>query len=93
MNNGTYGALRWFASVLYAENVPGLDVPGIDFCSLEKGYCVHTLKAGTVQELHCALGEALSFMGLVHSRLTPSLSNRPAKSYTQPPQSLDMVCT
>ncbi|ANJ58470.1 benzoylformate decarboxylase [Pseudomonas silesiensis] len=60
MNNGTYGALRWFAGVLEAENVPGLDVPGIDFCSLAKGYGVHALKAGTVQELQGALTEALA---------------------------------
>ncbi|MCY1433795.1 Benzoylformate decarboxylase [compost metagenome] len=65
MNNGTYGALRWFAGVLKAENVPGLDVPGIDFCSLAKGYGVHALKAGTVQELQGALGEALASKGPV----------------------------
>lgn len=36
MRNGTYGALRWFAGVLDAKNVPGLDVPGIDFVPLAK---------------------------------------------------------
>jgi benzoylformate decarboxylase len=65
MNNGTYGALRWFAGVLEAENVPGLDVPGIDFCSLAKGYGVHALKAGTMRELQGALGEALASKGPV----------------------------
>lgn len=29
--NGTYGALRWFAGVLGVSDVPGLDVPDIDF--------------------------------------------------------------
>src|SRR6185295_5832912 len=31
LKNGTYGALRWFADALDAGEVPGLDVPGIDF--------------------------------------------------------------
>ena len=60
MNNGTYGALRWFAGVLNAENVPGLDVPGIDFCSLAQGYGMQALKADNQPELHAALAKALA---------------------------------
>jgi benzoylformate decarboxylase len=45
MRNGTYGALRWFAGVLGAENVPGLDVPGIDFVSVATGYGVAAWRA------------------------------------------------
>lgn len=60
MNNGTYGALRWFAGVLQAENVPGLDVPGIDFCSLAQGYGVKALKAQGSDALRGALAEALA---------------------------------
>ncbi|CAG8863221.1 Benzoylformate decarboxylase [Pseudomonas fluorescens] len=60
MNNGTYGALRWFAGVLEAENVPGLDVPGIDFCSLAKGYGMHALKAASAVDLRASLAEALA---------------------------------
>lgn len=40
LKNGTYGALRWFAGVLNAENVPGMDVPDIDFTQISKGYGV-----------------------------------------------------
>jgi benzoylformate decarboxylase len=40
LKNGTYGALRWFAGVLKAENVPGMDVPNIDFTQIAKGYGV-----------------------------------------------------
>lgn len=65
MNNGTYGALRWFAGVLEASNVPGLDVPGIDFCALAKGYGVQSMKAATTQELEGALVEALAAKGPV----------------------------
>src|ERR1700744_3954112 len=34
LKNGTYGALRWFAEVMKVKDVPGLNVPGIDFVSL-----------------------------------------------------------
>lgn len=40
LKNGTYGALRWFSGVLNAENVPGMDVPDIDFTQIAKGYGV-----------------------------------------------------
>nr|4JUB_A Chain A, Benzoylformate decarboxylase [Pseudomonas putida]4JUB_B Chain B, Benzoylformate decarboxylase [Pseudomonas putida]4JUB_C Chain C, Benzoylformate decarboxylase [Pseudomonas putida]4JUB_D Chain D, Benzoylformate decarboxylase [Pseudomonas putida] len=65
MNNGTYGALRWFAGVLEAENVPGLDVPGIDFRALAKGYGVQALKADNLEQLKGSLQEALSAKGPV----------------------------
>jgi hypothetical protein len=38
LTNGIYGALRWFADVLKVHDVPGMDVPGIDFVSLARGY-------------------------------------------------------
>lgn len=60
MKNGTYGALRWFAGVLQAENVPGLDVPGVDFCSLARGYGVEALHADSGESLSSALGHALA---------------------------------
>ncbi|MFC4518484.1 benzoylformate decarboxylase [Cupriavidus pinatubonensis] len=60
MKNGTYGALRWFAGVLEAENVPGLDVPGLDFCALASGYGVEALQANSSHALIVALRKALS---------------------------------
>lgn len=60
MNNGTYGALRWFAGVLEVENVPGLDVPGIDFCALAKGYGMQSFKACDRVQLAQALHQALA---------------------------------
>jgi benzoylformate decarboxylase len=65
MKNGTYGALRWFADVLKAEDVPGLDVPDIDFCALARGYGVkaHNVKSGTA--LRAALSEVLNATGPV----------------------------
>ncbi|WP_144140885.1 benzoylformate decarboxylase [Paraburkholderia sp. BCC1884] len=60
MKNGTYGALRWFAGVLQAENVPGLDVPGLDFCALARGYGVSSLHVDSSDALVAALRQALS---------------------------------
>ena len=40
LRNGSYGALRWFADLLGTPDVPGLDVPGIDFVPLAAGYGV-----------------------------------------------------
>lgn len=59
LKNGTYGALRWFAEVLKVGDVPGLDVPGIDFVSLAKGYGVEGVHAATANDLKQALTAAL----------------------------------
>src|SRR5258708_34546153 len=59
MKNGTYGALRWFAEVLKIEGVPALDVPGIDFVSVAKGYGVEGVRAATADDLKQALTAAL----------------------------------
>ncbi|SFB00570.1 benzoylformate decarboxylase [Collimonas sp. OK607] len=60
MKNGTYGALRWFAGVLQVENVPGLDVPGLDFCALARGYGVDALHVDSSETLAAALKQALA---------------------------------
>ena len=59
LKNGTYGALRWFAELLKVDNIPGLDVPGIDFLSLAKGYGVEGARAATADDLKQALTAAL----------------------------------
>lgn len=40
LRNGSYGALRWFADLLGTSDVPGLDVPGLDFVPISEGYGV-----------------------------------------------------
>ena len=55
LKNGTYGALRWFAEVLQVRDVPGLDVPGIDFCALAQGYGVRAVQADTPGRLRDTL--------------------------------------
>jgi len=51
LRNGTYGALRWFAGLLGAEDAPGMDVPGIDFVALAGGYGVCGVHAGSAEQL------------------------------------------
>jgi benzoylformate decarboxylase len=59
LRNGAYGALRWFAKVLKVDGVPALDLPGIDFVSLAKGYGVDGVRATTAGDLKQALTTAL----------------------------------
>ena len=40
LKNSVYGALAWFADVLDAKNVPGIDIPNIDFTQIAQGYGV-----------------------------------------------------
>src|SRR5580692_7334541 len=59
LKNGTYGALRWFAEVLKVNDAPGLDLPGIDFLSIAKGYGVEGVRATTADDLKRTLAAAL----------------------------------
>lgn len=59
MRNGTYGALRWFAGVLEAEGVPGLDVPGIDFVAIAAGYGLEAEQVDTDDAFAAAFARAL----------------------------------
>lgn len=58
MKNGTYGALRWFAEVLDATDIPGLNLPGINFSQLAEGYGVHACNVSTPEQLSDAIGQA-----------------------------------
>jgi benzoylformate decarboxylase len=59
LKNGTYAALRWFAEVLKVDDVPALDVTGIDFPSLAKGYGAKGVSVATAEELKQALTTAI----------------------------------
>ncbi|EJT47454.1 benzoylformate decarboxylase [Trichosporon asahii var. asahii CBS 2479] len=65
VNNASYGALRRFAVALQAESSPGLDIPGIDFVSLAKGYGVPASTVSTPEELDKAYTDALEAQGPV----------------------------
>lgn len=59
LKNGTYGALRWFAKILEAGEVPGMDVPGIDFTLLARGYGMNAVAVSTMEEFAAAFTSAL----------------------------------
>jgi benzoylformate decarboxylase len=59
LRNGTYGALRWFSQILDAGEVPGLDVPQIDFVHLAKGYGVDAVHVDEPEEFAAAFKSAL----------------------------------
>ncbi|BBI54666.1 hypothetical protein HORIV_70870 [Vreelandella olivaria] len=59
LKNDTYGALRWFSRLLDAEDAPGLDVPGLDFCELARGYGVEAVRTETLESFEDALCRAL----------------------------------
>lgn len=63
LNNGTYGALKSFATKLGAETAPGIDIPGIDFCSLAAGYGVESYRISDLEELASRVSEALASDG------------------------------
>ncbi|WP_434620787.1 thiamine pyrophosphate-dependent enzyme [Arthrobacter sp. A5] len=63
LNNGTYGALRGFAAKLDALDAPGLDVPGIDFVSIAKGYGVEAHPADSLEDLRRHFAKALACTG------------------------------
>ncbi|MFD2013920.1 thiamine pyrophosphate-dependent enzyme [Acinetobacter vivianii] len=60
LKNGTYGALRWFADVLRAENVPGMDVPDIDFTQIAQGYGVEAHRISNDAEFISRFKQALA---------------------------------
>ena len=38
INNSGYGAMRSFSQVMQVRNVPGLDLPGLDFVKTRRGH-------------------------------------------------------
>jgi benzoylformate decarboxylase len=59
LKNGTYGALRWFAEVLEAGKAPGMDVPGIDFTLLARGYGMNAASVSTIEDFAAAFKSAV----------------------------------
>ncbi|MHB0769794.1 benzoylformate decarboxylase [Bradyrhizobium sp. 5.13L] len=61
INNSGYGAMRSFSQVMQVRNVPGLELPGIDFVQLAEGMGCHAVRVSKAAEL----GEALK-RGMAH---------------------------
>jgi benzoylformate decarboxylase len=61
INNAGYGAMRSFSQVMQVRNVPGLDLPDIDFVKIAEGLGCDAVRVSRSSELSAALKR-----GLVH---------------------------
>jgi benzoylformate decarboxylase len=64
INNAGYGAMRSFSQVMQVRNVPGLDLPGIDFVKLAQGIGCNAVRVSKAAELAPALERGLSQAGV-----------------------------
>ncbi|GAB2998270.1 benzoylformate decarboxylase [Amycolatopsis acidiphila] len=58
LRNGTYGALRWFGQVLGTPDVPGTEIPGLDFVPIAEGYGVPATTVTGAEDLRAQLKTA-----------------------------------
>jgi benzoylformate decarboxylase len=64
INNSGYGAMRSFSQVMQVRNVPGLDLPGLDFVKLAEGMGAHAVRVSKSSELARALSDSLQHQGV-----------------------------
>jgi benzoylformate decarboxylase len=64
INNSGYGAMRSFSQVMQVRNVPGIDLPGIDFVKIAEGHGCNAVRVGRASELAPALSRALAHEGV-----------------------------
>jgi benzoylformate decarboxylase len=64
LNNAGYGAMRSFSQVMQVRNVPGLDLPGIDFVRIAEGLGCDAVRVSKSSELGPALKRSLAQDGV-----------------------------
>jgi benzoylformate decarboxylase len=64
INNAGYGAMRSFSQVMQVRNVPGLDLPGIDFVRIAQGLGCDAVRVTKSSELAPALKRGLAHNGV-----------------------------
>jgi benzoylformate decarboxylase len=64
INNSGYGAMRSFSQVMQVRDVPGLDLPGIDFAQLALSMGCHAVQVSRSAELERVLNEGLTHHGV-----------------------------
>jgi benzoylformate decarboxylase len=64
INNAGYGAMRSFSQVMQVRNVPGLDLPGIDFVQIAQGMGCDAVRVDRSSELAGALKHGLAHEGV-----------------------------
>ena len=63
MNNSGYGAMRFFSRIMQAEGVPGIDINGLDFVSLARGFGCGAERVVEPEDIDGALAQAFSARG------------------------------
>jgi benzoylformate decarboxylase len=63
INNAGYGAMRSFSQAMQVRNVPGLELPGIDFVKIAEGMGCAAVRVTKSSELAPALQRALTHQG------------------------------
>jgi benzoylformate decarboxylase len=63
INNAGYGAMRSFSQVMQVRNVPGLDLPGIDFVRIAEGLGCDAVRVSRSSDLVAALKRGLAHDG------------------------------
>jgi benzoylformate decarboxylase len=64
INNSGYGAMRSFSQVMQVRNVPGLDLPGIDFVKIAEGMGCDAVRVAKSSELADVLKRSLAHRGV-----------------------------
>ena len=64
INNSGYGAMRSFSQVMQVRNVPGLELPGIDFVQLAQGLGCDAVRVSHPEQLAPALKRGLALDGV-----------------------------
>jgi benzoylformate decarboxylase len=64
INNAGYGAMRSFSQVMQVRNVPGLDLPGIDFVQIAQGMGCDAVRVAKSSALPTALKRGLAHDGV-----------------------------
>ena len=64
INNAGYGAMRSFSQVMQVRNVPGLELPDIDFVKIAEGMGCDAVRVSKASELAPALKHGLAHKGV-----------------------------
>jgi benzoylformate decarboxylase len=64
VNNSGYGAMRSFSQVMQVRNVPGLELPDIDFVKIAEGMGCDAVRVSKASELAGALKRGLAHQGV-----------------------------
>jgi benzoylformate decarboxylase len=64
INNAGYGAMRSFSQVMQVRNVPGLELPGIDFVQIAQGLGCDAARVSNASELAPALKRGTTHDGV-----------------------------